>query len=655
VDLQRLCVNTIKGLAMDAVEAANSGHPGMPMGMANAATVLWQRFLKHDPKDPTWPDRDRFVLSAGHGSMLLYSLLHLSGYDLPLDELKRFRQWGSKTPGHPEHGLTVGVETTTGPLGQGFGNAVGMAIAERFLRESFGSELCDHWIYGICSDGDLMEGVSQEAASLAGHLGLGRLIFLYDDNHISIDGSTDLAFTEDRAMRFRADGWHVQQIDGHDAEAVFNALDAARGETSRPSIIMCRTVIGEGSRLQGSEKTHGAALGAEEVRWTKQNLGLDPDVNFAIPPEVVRAFRSHEGEDHRRAWGKRLGEQPRRAEFESWLARDTRALVEKVQWPAFKAGDKLATRKASQACLKAIIAEAPWLIGGSADLAGSNGTETGKPLFTAAKFTGAQTLAFGVREHGMGAIANGMTLHGGVLPYVATFLIFHDYQRPSVRLACLMEQQVVYVYTHDSIFLGEDGPTHQPIETLLALRAIPHMHVVRPGDAAETAEAWKLALLRRHGPTAIILTRQNLPVFDRVTLAPAAGTARGAYVLQDVKDPQLVLIGTGSEVSLALDAAKLLAEQGVRARVVSMPCREIFRDQDAGYRAEVLPKGIPRVSIEAATVIGWEAIVGEGGLSIGIDRFGASAPDKVLAEKLGFTPKTVATRAAALLAPSRPA
>ncbi len=648
MDAQTIGSSTLRALAIDGVEAANSGHPGMPLGMADVVTVLWSQFLKHDPSQPKWPDRDRFVMSGGHGSMLLYGLLHLSGYALSLDDLKNFRQWGSKTPGHPEYGHTVGVETTTGPLGQGVANAVGMAIVERWLRDNYGADLCDHHTYAVCGDGDLMEGVASEAASLAGHLGLGRLVLLYDDNHISIDGDTALAFTEDRAMRFRAYGWHVQEIDGHDLVAIAAAITAARAVADKPSLICCRTTIGKGSKNQGSEKTHGAPLGKEDVANVKRGLGFDPDASFAVSAEACAVFRNHDGQARRLAWEQRFAAHPRKAEFATTLAADGAALAAKVSWPAFKAGDKIATRKASQTCLQAVIEQAPWVIGGSADLAGSNGTETKKPLFSPTSFKGAQTFAFGVREHGMAAVCNGMTLHGGALPYCATFLVFHDYMRPSVRLSCLMGIPVIYIYTHDSIFLGEDGPTHQPVEHLAALRTIPGMRTFRPADATETAIGWQVALARKDGPTALVLTRQNLPVIDRTALAPAEGALRGGYVLQEAIGPvRVVLVATGSEVPLALDAAKLLGD-GVR--VVSMPCVDLFVQQNAAYRASVLPKGVRRVSIEAGITLGWERIVGDDGLSIGIDRFGASAPDKVLAEKFGFTPAAVAERVRAHLA-----
>jgi transketolase len=645
---EQLCANTIRGLAMDAVQAANSGHPGMPMGMADAATVLWQRFLKHDPSDPSWPDRDRFVLSAGHGSMLIYALLHLSGYDVSLDDIRDFRQWGSNTPGHPEVGHTAGVETTTGPLGQGFAMGIGMALTERYLRESFGAELVDHWTYGIVSDGDLMEGVASEAASLAGHLGLGRVVYLYDDNEISIEGSTHITFTEDRAARFESYGWHVQSIDGHDFGAVAAALDAARAETERPSIICCRTVIGKGSAIEGSEKTHGAPLGAEDIQGTKRRLGMDPDAHFAVPEGVPAAFRAHGGSEAHLAWRERLAAHPRRDEFQAWL--DGRIDVDGIAWPDFEAGTKLATRKASAAALKAAAQACPWLLGGSADLGGSNGTEIKLGDVTRERFAGGRTLRFGVREHAMAAIANGMTLHGGLRPYVATFLVFHDYHRPSVRLSALMNQPVVYIYTHDSIFLGEDGPTHQPIETMLTLRAIPGMEAWRPADATETVEAWKAALSKNDGPAALVLTRQGLPVLDRTKLASANKVHRGGYILEEAPSAAVTLVATGSEVALALETAAALSAEGIAARVVSMPCVERFLSQDEAYQEEVVPGTVPAVAIEAGASLGWERIVGRKGLVIGIDRFGASAPAAVLAEKFGFTAPQVSAKVKAHLA-----
>ena len=652
-NLHRRCVNTIKGLSMDAVQAANSGHPGMPMGMADVATVLWTRFLKFDPADPQWFDRDRFVLSAGHGSMLLYSLLHLSGYDLPLQELRDFRQWGSRTPGHPEVHHTPGVETTTGPLGQGFANGVGMAFAERTLRETFGSELCDHWTYAIVSDGDLMEGVAYEAASLAGHLGLGRIVYLWDDNRITIDGGTDLAFSEDVLARLEAAGWHTQRVDGHDAEAVAAAIEAAREVTGQPSIIACRTVIGHGSpSYAGTSKTHGAPLGVDEVAATKAALGMDPDATFAVPDDVVAAFRAHDGARERAAWLSRHAEHPDGARLDAWLAGASDAFLGEVAWPSFETGTKLATRKASHACLKALAGAAPWLVGGSADLAGSNGTKTGQKAFSRDGFGGAGTVHFGIREHAMGSICNGISLHGGLRPYNATFLAFHDYQRPAVRMSALMELPVLYIYTHDSIFLGEDGPTHQPVATLLALRSLPNTSVWRPADAAETAIAWRESLATRRGPSALILTRQGLPVLDRSSFASAEGAARGGYVLADsAGPPDVCLLATGSEVATCLAAREVLAERGLSARVVSLPNRERFLAQDAAYQSDVLPADVPRVAVEAAVTLGWERWTGAGGAIIGIDTFGASAPGGVLAEKFGFTAANVASTAESLVRP----
>jgi transketolase len=649
-DLHRACVNTIKGLAMDAVQKANSGHPGMPMGMADVATVLFTRFLRFDPKHPDWFDRDRFVLSAGHGSMLIYSVLHLAGYDLSLDDLRAFRQWGSKTPGHPEVGHTPGVETTTGPLGQGIGNAVGMAMAERLMRETFGEKLCDHRTYTICGDGDLMEGVAYEACSLAGHLKLDRLVVLYDDNRITIDGSTDIAFTEDVGARMEAQGWHVQRIDGHDRDAIAAAIEAANAEQERPSLICCRTVIGQGSpSYEGTSKTHGSPLGPDEVAATKKRLGMNPDAHFVVPDEVSAAFRGAAATEAREAWSLRHADHERREAFDAWLEQDVEALIARTDWPDFDDTTKLATRKASQACLKALTSEAKWLLGGSADLAGSNGTQIGGEHLRPGRFAGAQTIDFGVREHAMGAICNGMALHGGVRPFCATFLVFHDYQRPSVRLSALMQQPVLYIYTHDSVFLGEDGPTHQPIATLTALRCLPNVQVVRPADATETVEAWKMAMRATDRPTALILTRQGLPVLNRDDLGDAYGVQRGGYVLSDAVDPKVVLVATGSEVSLCLQAQEVLAARGVASRVVSMPCVEVWREQEAEYRDGVLPPELPRVAVEAGASLGWHEIVGPNGATVAIDSYGYSAPASVIAEKLGFTPEHVAEVAQSLL------
>ncbi|HIP87105.1 MAG TPA: transketolase [Anaerolineales bacterium] len=662
-NLDELCINTIRTLAMDAVQKANSGHPGMPMGMADVAYVLWTRFLKHNPADPKWPDRDRFVLSAGHGSMLLYALLHLTGYDLPLEELKNFRQWGSRTPGHPEYGHTPGVETTTGPLGQGFANGVGMAIAERFLAATFnrpGFPIFDHYTYAIVSDGDLMEGISHEAASLAGHLGLGKLIYLYDDNDISIEGSTDITFTEDVAARFRAYGWHVQAVDGYDLAAIEAAIRAAWAETDRPSLIVCRTHIGYGSpNKQDDPSVHGAPLGEEEVRLTKEALGWPPDAHFLVPSEALAVFRRalEEGREAQARWEAMFERYAREYPKEAALLRRLWAGGLPEGWeeaiPTFSPADgPLATRKASGAVLNALADALPTLIGGSADLAPSNATllkgfedfQRGTPA--------GRNLRFGVREHAMGAILNGMALHGGLIPYGGTFLVFSDYMRPAVRLAAMMEIGVVYVWTHDSVWIGEDGPTHQPVEHLAALRAVPNLVLIRPCDANETAIAWKVALKRRDGPTVLILTRQSLPILDRSGMGGPENLERGAYVLRDAPEgrPDIILIGTGSEVHLALAAQEALAERGIRARVVSMPSWELFDAQPPEYRAQVLPPDVPaRLAVEAAVPMGWERYVGPQGAVMGLDRFGASAPYKVLMEKFGFTPKAVVERALRLL------
>ncbi len=649
-ELHRRCANTIKGLAMDAVQKANSGHPGMPMGMADLATVLFTRFLRFDPQHPEWADRDRFVLSNGHGSMLLYSLLHLCGYPVTLDDLKAFRQWNSKTPGHPEYGHTAGVETTTGPLGQGIANAVGMAMTERYLRETFGPELCDHFTYVFAGDGCLMEGISSEAASLAGHWGLGRLIVMWDDNHISIDGDTALAFTEDVGARFEAQGWHVQKIDGHDRDAIARAIEAARTVTDRPSLIACRTIIANGSpNLAGSEKSHGAPLGVDEIRRTKERLGMDPDASFAVTDDVAAAFRGAARPDLREAWEGRLAAHPDGEKFKQWWKPDWKAVVDRIAWPSFEAGKGIATRKANAACLKAIVAEAPWFVGGSADLAESNGVHIGRKGLSRERFAGTGNVHFGVREHAMGAIVNGVAYHGGLRAFGATFLVFHDYQRPAVRLSALANLPVVHVYTHDSVLLGEDGPTHQPIDTLLALRSTPGLDVWRPADGTETVLAWKEILRRTTGPSALILTRQDLPNIDASRL-PADGLARGGYVLVDTDGaPHVIFLATGSEVPLCVDAARLLAEKQIRARVVSLPNRERFWAQDLEWRRSILPRGVPRVAVEAGCTLGWERYVGDHGTIVGIDRFGASAPAKVLAKEFGFTADAVAAVAERVL------
>jgi len=653
--LRKLAADTIRVLAMDSVQSANSGHPGMPMGMADAAIVLWTKFLKHNPADPTWSDRDRFVLSAGHGSMLLYSLLHLSGYDLPLEQLRAFRQWGSKTPGHPEYGLTPGVETTTGPLGQGLANAVGLALAERLLASRFnrpGFEIVDHYTYVIASDGDMMEGVSHEVCALAGHLGLGKLIVLYDDNGISIDGPTSLSFSEDVLTRFTAYGWSIQQVNGHDPAAIEAALQAAQADAGRPSLIACKTHIGFGSpNRQDTNKAHGEPLGVDEVRLTKERLGWPPDKAFYIPDEVRDFMREsgQAGADRQAAWEALFA---RYQEAYPELALAFRSALRGElppgwdrDWPTFPSDKPLATRAASGMLLNVVAPRLPMLVGGSADLTPSNNTlPKGGSSITRNDFSG-RYIHFGVREHGMGGILNGLALHGGLRPYGGTFLIFSDYMRPAIRLAAMMELPVIFIFTHDSIGLGEDGPTHQPIEHLTSLRLIPHLVVFRPADATETVEAWRVALTRR-GPTAIVLTRQAIPVLDRTRYAPAAGARRGAYVLSDREDPEVVLIGTGSEVHLALAAQELLAGQEVRARVVSMPSWELFDAQPEEYREAVLPPKVQaRVAVEAGATMAWRRYVGLNGEIVGLDRFGASAPYQVLYQQLGLTAQSVADAA----------
>ncbi len=661
--LDQLCINTIRMLAADAVQKAKSGHPGMPMGAAAMTYVLWTRFLKHNPASPKWPDRDRFVLSAGHGCMLQYALLHLTGYDLGMEELQRFRQWESKTPGHPEYGLTPGVETSTGPLGQGVGNGIGMAIAERWLAAQFnrpGHTIVDHYTYAIVSDGDLMEGVASEAASLAGHLKLGKLIYLYDDNHISIEGNTDLTFTEDVGRRFEAYGWHVQRVaDGNDLRAVDGTIRAAQTETTRPSLILARTHIGYGSpNKQDSHKAHGEPLGEEEVRLTKGKLGWPLDPPFLVPEEARREFRK--ALDRGRRWEAEWRERLRAyaAAFPQEGARWDTLMDGKLPegWdaalPTFAPSDPaIATRAASGKALQVLFSTVPNLVGGSADLAPSTNTYIKEFGEFQAGSSGGRNLRFGVREHAMGAITNGMAVHGGIRPFTATFLIFSDYMRPAVRLAALMEIPVVFIFTHDSIGLGEDGPTHQPIEHLMALRAIPGLTVIRPADANETVEAWRVALAQ-HGPGCLVLTRQNLPILDRSGMHAGGGVERGAYVMADASGgkPQVILIATGSEVSVAMGARRLLAEKGVAARVVSMPSWELFERQSPEYRASVLPADVSvRVAVEAGSPQGWYKYVGAGGDVVGMTRFGASAPGKVNLEKFGFTPENVAARALTLL------
>ncbi len=662
--LDDLCVNTIRMLSVDGVGKANSGHPGMPMGAAGMAYVLWTRFLRHNPLNPKWYDRDRFVLSAGHGSMLLYSLLHLTGYDLPLEELMNFRQWGSKTPGHPEYGLTPGVETTTGPLGQGFTNGVGMAIAERYLAAHFnqpGHTIVDHYTYVIVGDGDLMEGISHEAASLAGHLGLGKLLCLYDDNHISIEGSTDIAFTESRTARFEAYGWHVQEVnDGNDLEAIETAITEAQMDKGRPSFIAVRTHIGYGSpNKQDKSAAHGEPLGEEEIRLTKENLGWPIEPPFLIPDEASIHFRQaiDKGEEIEARWQKDFSSykeaNPDLArEWDIWMNGNLPEGWDSdiPDFPADKKG--MATRVASGSVLNAVAPHLPNLLGGSADLAPSNKTEIkGEKDFQTDIYEG-RNLRFGVREHAMGSILNGMALHGGLIPYGGTFLVFSDYMRPAIRLAALMDLKIIYIFTHDSIGLGEDGPTHQPIEHLSALRTIPNLTVIRPCDANETSEAWRYALESQKGPVALALSRQNLPTLDRSTFAPASELSKGAYILHDTRDgkPDVILIATGSEVPIALEAYEKLEEKSVKARVVSMPSWELFDKQSEDYQCQVLPSEIKsRIAIEAGITQGWHRYVGSAGEVIGLDSFGASAPYKVLYEKFGITADRVVEKALALL------
>ena len=677
--LDGLCINTIRFLAVDAIQKANSGHPGMPMGAAPMAYVLWSHFLRHNPANPGWFDRDRFVLSAGHGSMLLYALLHLTGYDLPLAEIERFRQWGSKTPGHPERGITPGVETTTGPLGQGFGNAVGMAIAETWLAARYnrpGNKVIDHFTYCLAGDGDLMEGVAAEAASLAGHLALGKLICLYDDNRITLAAATDLAFTEDRAGRFTAYGWHVQTVDdGNDLVAIHAALDTARAETTRPSLILVRTHIGYGSpHKQDTFDAHGSPLGTEEVRLTKERLGWPAEPLFYLPEEALSHFRQavEQGRMAEATWNERLSSYDR--EFPELAAELRRVMSGElpVGWdgaiPRFSPDPKgIATRVAAGKVLNAIARQVPQLIGGSADLDPSTHTaldgmgDFQNPALHPVDRQGAvgdawgyggRNIHFGVREHGMGAIMNGIAAHGGAIPFGATFLTFSDYLRPSLRLAALMGLHVIHIFTHDSIALGEDGPTHQPVEQLATLRAIPNLVVIRPGDANETAVAWQAALKMSNRPVVLVLSRQNLPILDRQSFAPAEGLLRGGYILADTagEPPDLILIATGSELSLAVAAREQLAAKNIRARVVSMPSWELFDEQPREYRDAVLPPRITkRLAIEAGSPLGWHRYVGMEGDVIGVERFGTSAPGEVMLREYGFTVENVCERALCLM------
>lgn len=656
VDLEQLSIDTVRALSMDAVQKADSGHPGTAMALAPLAYVLWMRHLKYNPANPEWRDRDRFVLSAGHACMLLYSVLYLTGYDVTLDDIKNFRQWASKTPGHPERGMTPGVEATTGPLGQGTGNAVGMAIAETQLAALYnrsGHEIFDHHTYFLASDGDLMEGISHETCSLAGHLKLGKLIGFYDDNRITIDGSTDLAFSDDTATRFEAYGWHVQRVeDGNDLEALDRAIVAAQRERARPSLIIVRTHIGWGSpHKQDTAEAHGAPLGVEEIKLTKQNLGWPSLEPFYVPDEALDHWRTAKSRGARleTEWRKRW-DAYRSAEPDLAAELDRRFTGRLPEgWdsalPSFGPKDAQATRAASGKVLNAIAPKIPELIGGSADLTGSNNTEIkGAGVFNATNHAG-RNFHFGIREHGMGAAMNGLALHGGFIPFGGTFLIFSDYMRPSIRLAALTHLRVIYVFTHDSIGLGEDGPTHQPIEQLTALRAIPNLTVIRPADPTEVIEAWRAAVTHRIGPVALVLTRQKVAVIDRTKYAAAAGLHQGGYVLADSKDPDVVLVGSGSEVEQVIGAYEQLKAEGKRARAVSMPCLEYFAKQPDSYRKSVLPAGVPIVAIEAGSPKSWEGLVGNDGAIIGIERFGASAPYQRIYKEFGLTVEDVVATA----------
>lgn len=658
--LDTLSINTIRTLAIDAVQKANSGHPGLPMGAAPMAYALWNDFRVHDPKDPTWINRDRFILSAGHGSMLLYALLHLTGYDVSLDDLKNFRQWDSPTAGHPEWGHCPGVDATTGPLGQGSANAVGMAIAERLLAKQFnrpGHEIVDHMTYALVSDGDLMEGIAAEAGSLAGHLGLGKLVYVYDDNDICLDGPTSNTFTEDVAARYESYGWHVQRVENGDTDlaGLRAAIAAAKAETGKPSLVLVKTTIGYGSpNKAGKAAAHGSPLGPDEVAAAKEQLGWDVSKHFYVPDEVAAHLGAavEKGGRARAEWQERF-EAYRAAHSDLAAAFEARVRGElPAGWdselPTFAAGDSIATRSAASKAENAIAAKVPGLAGGDADLSCSTKSAiAGEPLF--ARGEAARNIQFGVREHAMGAIVNGMDYHGALRAFASTFFVFSDYMRGSVRLSALNKQPVIYVWTHDSIGVGEDGPTHQPVEHLASLRAMPNLHVMRPCDGNEATEAWRYAMARTDGPTALVLSRQNLPVLDRETHGAAAGLARGAYVLADADGatPDAILIGTGAEVHVALAARELLAADGIKARVVSMPCWEAFSAQPDDYREEVLPRAVrARVSVEAGATFGWERWTGDAGTTVGIDRFGASAPGGVLFEKFGFTAEAV--KAAAL-------
>ena len=650
-DLEQLGINVIRGLAMDAPQAANSGHPGTAMALAPLAHVLFTRVMRHDPSAPDWPDRDRFILSAGHASILLYSMLYLTGYGLELDDIKAFRQWGSATPGHPEVHHTKGVEVTTGPLGQGFGNAVGMGVAERWLRARFGSDVCNHHTFAICSDGDLQEGVSHEAASLAGHLGLGRLVYVYDDNHITIDGPTELAYSDDNRKRFEAYGWHVNDIGdvANDTDALERALREAMADVDRPSLVILRSHIGYPSpKFTDTAKAHGSPLGEEEIRATKEILGIPPDERFWVPSEVLELYRGciPRGQEQRQLWEQRLRSwQGDREAYDAALAgRGVTGWHAKL--PTWSPGEKLATRVAIQHCLNACIDVIPGLNAGGADLTGNTGTELNPTEQQSREHPDGRRMAYGIREHAMGAAMTGMALHGGLVPVGGTFFNFSDYMRGSVRLAAMSEAHVIYAWTHDSVGLGEDGPTHQPIEHLATCRATPGLRTFRPADANETAHAFRIAV-DGNGATAMILSRQDLPVLEG-TAEAFGGVSRGAYVIADVgDDPDIILVGTGSEVAVCIGAADLLAVEGVFARVVSMPSWDLFEAQGEEYHEHILPASVPTLSVEAASSFGWARWADD---FVAIDRFGASAPGREALANLGFTPENVAQRARDLLA-----
>lgn len=662
-NIDELCINTIRTLSLDAIQKAESGHPGLPLGMAPAAYVLWTKFLWHNPKNPKWFNRDRFVLSGGHGSMLVYSLLHLTGYEsVSMDEIKHFRQYGSTTPGHPENHVTLGVEVTTGPLGQGFANGVGMAIASAHLAATFNREdfpLVDNYIYAICSDGDLMEGISYEAASLAGHLGLGNIIYLYDDNNITIEGSTDLAFSEDVTKRFEACGWHVLTVeDGNDLTGIENAIAEAQDVKDRPSLIRVKTIIGFGMPKQGTNKAHSDAPGEEAVRETKRNLGWDEDAHFFVPDEVYAHFRvsAENGAELEKDWNDLVNSYSEKYADEAKIFKQIIADQLPADWeaalPSFEGAEVKATRAYSGEVINAIAEKLPSLIGGSADLAPSNNTSIKASVSLEAGHYEGRVLHWGIREHAMGSTMNGIALHGGLIPYGGTFMTFSDYMRPAIRLAALSQAQVIYVFTHDSIGLGEDGPTHQSVEHLAALRAIPNLAVIRPADAHETREAWRIALKRRHSPTALAFSRQKVALIDRTKFATADGTLNGAYVLAEASNnaPKVILIATGSEVGLAMEARERLEAEGTPTRVVSMPCWELFDEQDAAYRESVLPKDVKaRLAIEAGVSLGWSKYVGDGGDTLTVDKFGASAPADVVFKEYGFTVENVIAKAKNLL------